>query len=102
MVNHSREFVSLSSEGKTTTNTLEGVHGVIKVKAWRLNLFSGQPSKEASLKRKIAELVYRFNHRETLYAEDGFLLFLHLLCVYYPPCVEKSVEYALQLQNVDL
>ena len=92
MVNHSREFVSLSSEGKTTTKTLEGVHGVIKVKARRLNLFSGQPSKEASLKRKIAELVYRFNHRETLYAEDGFLLFLHLLCVYYPCCSDDDVS----------
>ena len=79
-VNHQREFVSSSSSGPVTTNTLEGTHGVLKMKARRLNLFSGNPSNNKSFIRKIEELVFRFNHRNE-FSDDSFLVFLHLVAV---------------------
>ena len=79
----------------TTTNTVEGMHGVLKNKARRLNLFSGQPSKGEAMRRKISELVYRINHRN-LYADDFLLLFLHLLCVYYPCCSDIEIDQRLK------
>ena len=42
VVNHKETFVAVSNGTKVTTNTLEGVHGVIKRKARKMNLFSGQ------------------------------------------------------------
>ena len=90
-VNHSKEFVAVSSSStKITTNTLEGTHGLLKTKARRLNLFVGQPSKQKAFNDKISELVYRFNHR--IYSEDFFLLFLNILTAYYPCCKEDDVE----------
>ena len=43
-VNHSKGWVNTEEQTTTTTtkNTLEGMHGVMKMKARRLNLFSGQ------------------------------------------------------------
>ena len=90
-VNHSKEFVSRSCGVKTTTNTLEGVHGVIKIKARRMNLFLGSPSNSTSFQRKIQELVYRFNHRN-IYSDDPFFVFLHLVAVYYPCCDDDDIE----------
>jgi len=94
-VNHSREFVS---DDGTTTNTLEGVHGVMKRTSSRLNLFVGQPSKLAALKRKVEELVFRFNHRDE--DSDFFVLFLHLISVYYPCCSDDDVVGRLELLKI--
>ena len=96
-VNHSIQFVNsqagsttTTTTTTTTTNTIEGMHGVFKSKAKKLNLFSGQPAKCQSLERKVDELVYRLNHRHL--SEDFFVLFLHLLSVYYPCCSDQDIE----------
>ena len=84
-VNHKQAFTAEHNGAITTTNTVEGMHGVLKNKARRLYLFSGQPSKGEAMRRKISELVCRINHRN-IYADDFFSSFLNLLCVYYPCC----------------
>jgi len=69
----------------------EGLHGVMKIKARRLNLFSGQPSKRSSMLRKIQELVFPINHLH-YYGDCPFVFFLHLLAVYYPCCSDDNLE----------
>ena len=73
------EWVHTDDAGqKTTTNTIEGLHGVMKIKARRLNLFSGQPSKRRSMLRKIQELVFRINHLHIFSSCVGSVLSLLL------------------------
>ena len=76
-VNHSKRFVKIKSGNKIHINSLEGSHGVVKMKTRRLNLFVGQPTKDGEgLREKIAELQFRFNNRNH---SDLFLVFLSLL-----------------------
>ena len=72
---------------------------MIKLKARRMNLFSGQPSKGQAMLRKIDELVFRVNHPE-YYGDDLFLLFMHLLCVYYPCCSDKNIDARLSKMSM--
>ena len=75
---------------------------MIKLKARHINLFSGQPSKGQAMLRKIDELVFRVNHPE-YYGDDLFLLFMHLLCVYYPCCSDEiCIRTYLLLQIVKM
>ena len=75
-VNHKKgEYVKYLCDKKVTTNTLEGTHGALKRMARSMNLFNAAPSD--SLQERLAELVYRFNHRND--KEDLFVVFLVLL-----------------------
>lgn len=80
-VNHSKEFVAIKRGKKVTINTLEGVHGAIKYKAKKLNLFRGVPTAHPSFKPRVQELVFRFNLREK--KDLLFVYFLLLVSVHY-------------------
>ena len=88
-VNHSKQWVSKKNGRKVTINTLEGVHGAIKYKAKKLNLFKGVPTAHPSFPKGVQELVFRFNLREK--KDLLFVYFLLLVAVHYPIVPQETL-----------
>ena len=83
-VNHSKEFVHYNKLGqKITTNTVEGIHGVMRRKIKKMNLLHGKNNNKETKDDKLQEIQWRINHGND--KKTRMYNFMKMLCKVYNP-----------------